>query len=202
MTMQHARESDHNHFKWIQDFNLTPIANQNILDVGCGSGHLPEQLANLGANVVGVDIIPPQIQPKSWTFLKTDLESEQWTFQLESSKIKKFDVVLAFDIIEHLSSPWNFLSQLKNLLTDHGRLIITTPNTNSWERFLRPRTWSGVRDPQHKILFNRHSLTFLLQQAGFETTFFDSPIRKLHFLGPLSPRIGAQMLFKAEIAKS
>ena len=197
MTQHYARESDFNHYQWLKDYNLTSLSNKSILDVGCGSGHLPELLSKQGARVTGIDIIPPSVLSENWRFIQTNLEDESWASEL--SNPNTFDVILAFDIIEHPTSPWKFLEQLRQLLSVDGALIITTPNTNSWERILRPSSWSGVRDPQHKVLFNRHSLTFLLKQAGFRITFYNSPIRKLQFLGPLAPRIGAQMVVKAEV---
>jgi hypothetical protein len=79
------------------------------------------------------------------------------------------------------------------LLRPGGQLVVTTPNTNSWERLLRPTAWSGAQDPQHRILFNRYSLAFLLRRVGFKPLVVRAPLRKLAFLGPLAPEVGAQI---------
>jgi 2-polyprenyl-3-methyl-5-hydroxy-6-metoxy-1,4-benzoquinol methylase len=139
---------------------------KSVVDLGCGSGFLAHQLVEAGAShVVAVDIIPPPAafasSPKL-QFQCLDLDSSNWGPQLQASLPRKgADVVLAFDILEHLQSPWQFLTQCEMLLSRGGQLVLTTANTQSWERWCRPKNWSGAHDPQHKHLFSRYSLEFL-----------------------------------------
>jgi 2-polyprenyl-3-methyl-5-hydroxy-6-metoxy-1,4-benzoquinol methylase len=189
------RPSDIDHLHWLNTkVNKNWIAS-NVIDLGCGSGYLCEWLKKEGAaEVVGIDIDEPAFSGKpAWTFGRVDLEG-QWDTDLRAMlKGASADYIFAFDIIEHLSSPWNFLSSCHSLLKPGGTLVLTTPNVNSWERVLRPDNWSGARDPQHKILFAKYSLAFALVKGGFKVETLEAPLRSAKGFAPLLPDIGGQL---------
>lgn len=191
-----ARAPDHDHLRWLAAYGLESCADQTILDVGCGSGFLCQEFMRRGAKkAVGVDLATPDVPPKAWVFLRQDLEDRTWPERVKTESDQTgFDLITAFDILEHLSSPVAFLSACLTLLNPNGKVVITTPNTNSWERLLKPQGWSGAMDVQHRILFNRYSLEFLLRRVGFAPTVMKAPLRKLSFLGAMTPDIGAQII--------
>jgi 2-polyprenyl-3-methyl-5-hydroxy-6-metoxy-1,4-benzoquinol methylase len=193
MIMQ-ARSSDQDHLHWLQKFGIKLGEGQSVLDVGCGSGYLCHIATTEGAkHVVGMDIVSPEgLAPDSkWMFIKTDLNAGDWISQVNG---KKFNLIFAFDILEHLDSPYKFLSDLRSCAAQNANVVITTPNVMSWERFIRPNTWSGVQDHQHKTLFTRYSLEFLLWKSGFITTTMKAPVRSLGPLGYAIPQIGGQII--------
>lgn len=191
-TVETMRASDRDHFLWLRDHGLADFENRTILDLGCGSGYLCSQAAAAGAKLaVGVDIESPPLASSTWRYLSTNLDQDTWP---ETVGATEFDLVLAFDIIEHLRSPVAFVEGCRALLRSGGRLVLTTPNVNSWERLMKPRTWSGSQDPQHRILFSRYSLAFLLEKAGFHDIQCSAPMRSLRALGKLQPHCGGQIL--------
>ncbi len=198
-----ARGSDLDHIAWLGRLAAFSFEGKRVLDLGCGSGYLCQTAMIKGAHyALGIDIEePPELNEDSqtnWQFEKIDLEKSDWQADLKnSSKQTAFDTILAFDIIEHLNSPWHFLTNCHKLLSEQGILILTTPNTNSWERLLKPLNWSGATDPQHKTLFNRYSLDFLLSKAGFTTAHQEAPIRKLKSLASVFPQWGGQIFMEA-----
>lgn len=187
-------QSDLDHLKWIQQSGIS-FANKKLLDLGCGSGFVCERAMLGGAiKAVGIDLVKPSIAEElNWTFVQQDLDSIDW----DKAVADAFDYILAFDIIEHVEAPFRFLRSCHNLLCDSGVLILTTPNLSSWERIIKPTSWSGVRDEQHKTLFNKYSLEFTLRRAGFRNIQLAAPIRKLSFLGPLQPHFGGQIFCRA-----
>ena len=195
-------QSDLDHVAWLNYTGVTSFSGHKILDLGCGSGYLCERAVSQQAvSAVGIDIVSPKMskgmkEPSSWRFLQLNLDDPTWPTQLSSRD--NFSIILAFDIIEHLKSPYSFLTSCRQLIADKGQLIITTPNLMSWERYAKPSCWSGVRDPQHKILFNRYSLKFLLNRTGYLRVHIKAPMRKLSFLGAMQPNLGGQMLCVAE----
>ena len=72
--------------------------------------------------------------------------------------------------------------------------LILSPGKDWLDRQLGP----GSQDPQHKTLFHRYSLQFLLAKAGFESVSIQAPMRLLKFLGPIQPQIGGQIFCVAK----
>lgn len=68
---------------------------------------------------------------------------------------KKFEAIIAADVLEHLVNPWAVLSVLFEHLTENGRIILSIPNIGHWAtitHFLR-RSWPlndrGIYDSTH-----------------------------------------------------
>jgi len=186
-----ANPSDLVHLRWLSDAGLRHFGGKKILDLGCGSGHLCALAASeRAATVVGIDLVEPAAKA-SWQFLKMDLDSPSWSDQLAFTG--PFDLILAFDIIEHMASPFQFLRGCRKILNPAGTLVVTTPNLTSWERWVKPDSWSGVTDPQHKILFSRYSLRFLAGKVDLSPRIIKAPMKSLAWMGALQPHIGGQI---------
>lgn len=196
------RGSDFTHLQWLEDLRAPAWTGLNVLDLGCGSGFLCDEAMRHGAkSACGVDFVKPEFfsPQSSWTFVSQNLDDAEWYKNLSA---KKYDLILAFDILEHVASPYLFLKACFSLMAESSQLIITTPNLASWERFLKPDSWSGVIDEQHKVLFSRYSLNFLLNRVSLSANTIEAPMRSLSFLGPFQPQIGGQILCKASPSKA
>jgi 2-polyprenyl-3-methyl-5-hydroxy-6-metoxy-1,4-benzoquinol methylase len=190
-------QSDIDHLAWLDQLGVKSFTGLSVLDLGCGSGFLCKKMMEEGAkSVIGVDMVKPEnAVGATWQYRDLDLDSPAWSSQMIEAS---FDLILAFDILEHLRSPYEFLSNCQKLLKPKGRLVLTTPNINSWERVANPDNWSGARDQQHKTLFSRYSLQFLLKKSSLDPVGMSAPMRSLKFLGPLQPHIGGQILALAQ----
>ena len=190
-----ARPPDLDHLQWLTRACGASFDGKSFLDLGCGSGWLCASLAERGAtHVVGIDVKEPDVaHGANWRFQRVDLEGSRWPADVLKPESGRFDFILAFDVLEHLTSPARFLGACHELLRDTGHLVLATPNTNSWERHLKGARWSGATDPQHLTLFNRYSLQFLLERTGFRPTTLTAPVRKLGPLATIAPQIGAQI---------
>jgi len=194
------KTSDLDHLQWLKDLGCDSFQNVSVLDVGCGTGFVCHEAMRQGARrAVGLDIVEPAglTSNSNWKFINGDLNSDVWTSGVGEGK---FDLILAFDILEHLDSPYRFLKTLRECMDTSGKLVLTTPNLTSWERYAKPTSWSGVQDDQHKTLFSRYSLRFLLSKVGFDCVVLKAPLRSLGGLGPLVPQIGGQIVCVAKKA--
>ena len=102
------------------------------LDIGCGGGLLSERMARLGALVTGIDITKSSIEVAkihslnsglSINYINTDVSSF-----IKKYSSKKFDLVIASEVIEHLDNRSLFFEQVSKLLKNNGILILTTIN--------------------------------------------------------------------------
>ena len=80
---------------------------------------------------------------------------------------QKFDIILAGDIIEHLSNAGRMLDGVRSLLHDNGELILTTPNAFGLPNYLR-FIFDRFREGQeHVTAFNIQNIYNLLTRHGF-----------------------------------
>lgn len=92
--------------------------NIKIIDLGCGEGVLVEEYKNEGWDIVGLDY-----NYSSKFVIKGDITDLKF-------KDQTFDLVLALDIIEHLSfdEQEKALSEISRILKRDGRVLISIPN--------------------------------------------------------------------------
>ena len=127
-----------------------------LLDYGCWVGFLASEAAGRGWDVVGVE-------PSRWAAERARSRGVEVVETPEGP----FDAVVMGDVIEHLPDPGAVLDGLSALLAPGGVIWIATPDAGSRvARLLGRRWWSVI--PTHLHLFNRRSLTRLLERHGFE----------------------------------
>ncbi len=109
-----------------------PFEGLRLLDIGCGGGLLAEPMARLGATVVGADAAARNIPVAQLHAEQMGLEIDYRHCAAEdlAASGEVFDVVLAMEIIEHVSSPQGFVNTCANLLKPGGLMICSTLNRN------------------------------------------------------------------------
>lgn len=127
-----------------------------VLDVGCGTGYGSAILAD-GAHVFGIDNDHEAIK-----FARKKFGAKA-NFQLgEATKLKfrnkEFDLVCAFEVIEHLKDPDKFLEEAKRVLQGGGKLILSTPNqaSHSPDKLSSPYHVREYNFAQLSQILNRH----------------------------------------------
>lgn len=146
-----------------------PFANLRLLDVGCGGGLIAEPMRRLGFDVVGIDASEEGIAVARAHAAGAGLAIDYRAATAEAliaAGEGPFDVVLALEIIEHVTDPAAFTADLARLLAPGGLLILATlnrtlrslalgkiaaeyllrwvpPGTHDWRQFLTPEALRG-----------------------------------------------------------
>jgi 2-polyprenyl-6-hydroxyphenyl methylase/3-demethylubiquinone-9 3-methyltransferase len=109
---------------------LKGLEGLRLVDVGCGAGLLSEPLARLGAQVVGVDAAPANVEAARRHAAETGLEVDYRATTAEDllAGEDRFDVVLAMEIVEHVADPAPFLRNCAGLVKPGGLLFVSTIN--------------------------------------------------------------------------
>lgn len=140
-----------------------PLAGLAMLDIGCGGGLLAEPLARLGAQVTGIDAAERNIAIARAHAEQTGTRITYLPCAAEDllNGQQRFDVVLAMEVIEHVSDPAVFLATAAALMKPDGLLFVATLNrtvksyalaivgaeyvmrwlprgTHDWHKFMRP----------------------------------------------------------------
>ena len=112
------------------------IKDLDILDIGCGGGLVSEPLSRLGANVTGIDFIENNIEVAKKHSVKKNLKINYIHGDIEKIKLdKKFDIIIMFEILEHLNDWRYFLNKAIHNLNKNGLIIISTINRNIFSNF-------------------------------------------------------------------
>ncbi|MDE1971908.1 MAG: bifunctional 2-polyprenyl-6-hydroxyphenol methylase/3-demethylubiquinol 3-O-methyltransferase UbiG [Hyphomicrobiales bacterium] len=109
---------------------LDSLAGLRILDIGCGGGILSEPLARLGASVTGVDPsesnIAVAIRHAAQSGLAIDYRSATAETLVAAGEV--FDLVLAMEVIEHVSDVGRFVDLAATLAKPGGLVFVATLN--------------------------------------------------------------------------
>ena len=93
------------------------LSGLDILDVGCGGGLVSESLANLGANVTAIDFVENNIKIAKKHSQKNKLKINYICSDIENYNFsKKYDLIVLFEILEHLENWQHFIYKIKNNL--------------------------------------------------------------------------------------
>ena len=113
------------------------LAGLRILDVGCGGGLLSEPLARLGAHVVGIDASPGNVAAAR---LHAASQGVTVDYRLGEPAqalrdVERFDVVLALEVVEHVSDVSAFVGTVASRVAPGGLLFASTID-RTWKSFV------------------------------------------------------------------
>ena len=148
-----------------------PLAGRRALDMGCGAGLLTEPLARLGAEVIGVDAAPENIEAARAHAAQSGLTVDYRHGEIEAIQGATFDLVTCLEVVEHVTDPAAFVAGLAGAMATGGLLIMSTPNRTTLSKIALigiGETIGGIPPGTHdwdKFL-TPEELTALLRDAG------------------------------------
>lgn len=143
------------------------VAGTRVLEIGCSSGDLLCLLRDRGATVAGVE--PGEVSREIACSRGLDVVAT-----LEKVGGGLFDLVVLFDVLEHLPSPVDTLRWVSTRLSPSGRVIIGVPNIESLEFRLLKGRWFALELPRHLTHFSPTGVERLAGAAGLA-------VRQLHY---------------------
>jgi 2-polyprenyl-6-hydroxyphenyl methylase / 3-demethylubiquinone-9 3-methyltransferase len=109
---------------------LDSLAGLTILDIGCGGGILAEPLARLGAKMVGIDPSDSNIGVARRHAAQSQLTIDYRNSSAEALAAdgETFDIVLAMEVVEHVTDLDAFIDAAAALVKPGGLLFVATLN--------------------------------------------------------------------------
>jgi 2-polyprenyl-3-methyl-5-hydroxy-6-metoxy-1,4-benzoquinol methylase len=132
-----------------------------LLDIGCAEG-IFLSIAKRCYNVCGVDPHPVY----SEIARSKELKVIKGTIFDASFPAGYFDIVTMLYVIEHFSSPREYLKEVCRILKKDGIIMIETPNIKSLWCYMFRRKWSRLT-PAHYFFFDYQTISTLLELTGF-----------------------------------
>ena len=147
---------------------------RRVLELGPATGSMTRALVELKrCTVVAVEVdeaMAEQARPFCERLIIGDLERLDWA---DTFGEERFDVIIAADVLEHLSDPWRCLEAIRGLLRPEGFIVISIPNIAHGAvlgRLLQgrfPYQEKGLLDRTHLRFFTRFDLEDMLLATGF-----------------------------------
>ena len=115
--------------------SLNCLSGLRILDIGCGAGLLCGPFTRLGAQVIGVDPSASNIAAARLHADKGHLSIDYRCTTVEEMDVReRFDMVLAMEVVEHVTDVGVFLNRCAAMLKPGGVMVVSTLNRN-WKSF-------------------------------------------------------------------
>lgn len=147
------------HFHWLFPGSMT--IRSRILDVGCGSGSLVREMADYGfSDLTGIDPFLPEEQERPANnprLLRAKIDDMQG---------ERFDVIMLHHAFEHLEDPVDSLSQIRELLSPGGRVLIRVPLSDSYAFRKYGRFWVQIDAPRHIFIPSASGMYTLAEKSG------------------------------------
>ncbi len=152
----------------------------DALEIGTGTGAMLRVLLDRGCRAQGVEISAELIA-----------ESRRWFGDLPVRQVSgvalpfadtSFDLVVSFDVFEHIRDSDAHLREVRRVLRPGGSYLIQTPNkwSNTVFETLRWRSFTRWRE-DHCALHSPGQLQRRLEAHGFAVEFFDVPVVNAFF---------------------
>lgn len=99
---------------------------KRLLEIGCGSFAFFKSVAPMVGTAVGIE---PDDRTRAWFAESSDLRTLPDISALTANN-GPFDLIVMFHVLEHLPDPVNYLSHLRSLLSENGRIVVEVPNAD------------------------------------------------------------------------
>lgn len=133
---------------------------QNLMEIGCGTGFV---LSGIQKSLPGLELCGSEIFSAGLTFAAQRLPGVE-LFQMDARRIpfkEEFDVVGAFDVLEHIKEDEDVLKQMHQATRSGGGILITVPH--------HPSLWSASDDfARHARRYTARELSDKVTKAGFD----------------------------------
>lgn len=142
----------------------------SLLEIGCAYGFFLEMAKPIFKSVEGVDIAETAILQAQLRGLPA-VAQEFLEYPISGLK----DVVVLWDVIEHLAHPDRYMQKIASALKPGGLVALTTGDIGSFNARMRGKKWRMIHPPTHLHYFSKKTMRVLLEKNGFEIIHFAYP---------------------------
>ena len=135
-----------------------------IMDIGAGFGTFCEEIQRFNKFRSVVAVEPAKSLAESCRLKGLNVVEKS----VEDLENYEADVITAFELIEHLFDPKEFLLFCRKSLKKDGVMILTTPNIQGFDLLTLRDKSDNIEAPNHINYFSPKSLIILMESCGFQ----------------------------------
>lgn len=168
--------------RWARSVQKYGVKSGRWLDVGCSAGFIVKAVEELGFEAYGVDVEKYGVE-----FAKSNLGLKNVAHgMLEEQKYPDgyFDVISAYDVIEHVPDLNSFIAELKRILSPNGVIDIRTPDAGHWAVPRKMENWNAIIPSEHLYYFDKRTLPLVFAKHDLKLVrhmFNFKPTLKMYF---------------------
>lgn len=135
-----------------------------VLEIGCATGEFAAAASYAGARVVGCDYSADAIEMAKFRYPEVTFVAG--TAESSSLSMHGFDMIVAFEVIEHVLDPKQWMQAIERMLNPGGLLVVSTPNYECGKAMGLDR-WLGLNSSfEHLYFFSLDVLRKLAVESG------------------------------------
>ena len=134
---------------------------KRVLDIACGTGYGADELARLASVVYGLDSSWEAVSYASSHYIRSNLRFLRAECQHAPFSSACFDLIVAFEVIEHLNDWQQMILEARRLLSPTGQFIVSTPNV----RYYKESRGTSGPNPYHVHEFTYAEFVTVLQES-------------------------------------
>ena len=138
----------------------------SALEVGCGPGLMLAALHRRGWQVLGIERNEAVAESARRTLGIEIVATPVDALPADA----RFDLIIMFQVLEHIGEPVALLRDCAKRLAPGGHLVMNVPNFASWQSRFSGPSWLHLDLPRHLVHFTPHTLAATLERAGLEPT--------------------------------
>jgi SAM-dependent methyltransferase len=163
-----AEEEKHGFMAWLTGEQASAFRhvprNVRVLDIGCGVGQTLAYHRKRGCEAIGMEA-DGNVQAIA---RRHGLDIRQGIFDGTQFESGMFDYVTLDQVAEHVVDPHALMRGVARVLKPGGKVVITTPNPDSFGARLYGRRWLNWHTPYHLQFYTRRSLRMVAEAAGLK----------------------------------
>jgi methionine biosynthesis protein MetW len=157
---------------------LIPKQVQSVLDIGCSTGKLGQQLKQRkNIQVIGIEINQTMAEIAKSILDKVIIADVEKMLFDDYFSSDYFDCIIFADILEHLTDPWTVLMHATKFLSKTGLIIASIPNIKHYTTVIDlvfkgiwPYRERGLHDKTHLRFFTLKTITEMFNNCNLKIT--------------------------------
>ncbi|MGS0763321.1 class I SAM-dependent methyltransferase [Syntrophomonas curvata] len=169
----------------LKHISENPAGNLKVFEIGCGSGSflsklnqaIKKELPDKNVELYGIDVDRNAIENNVDNELNLICSNAE---EFTKKHTGNYDIIVHFELIEHLTDPFTFMKNLYRILKPDGLMIFTTPNSAGLEeissdynsyRLIAP----SIFPPLHLNAFNTFNITHFAIRSNYKVLQIKTP---------------------------